>query len=144
MKKRAISLVSILLMFTFLLSSCTMKDADEELIEMEHSLKEGETTDVWGIQLSVRNITSTGMTLICQQSGGDPTGELHTGSYYYLEEKLEGDWVKVERLELESDVGWTDEAWIILMEDTVEWEIDWEWLYGELPIGRYRIGKEIT
>jgi Big-like domain-containing protein len=144
MKKKAIFLLVISFMLTFLLSACAMKDTDEEHIEMEISLKEGETTDVWGIQLSVRNITSTGMTLICQQSGGKPTGELHTGSYYFLKRKSGEDWVKVEKLEPEDDVAWTDEAWTIPMDDTVAWEIDWEWLYGKLPIGRYRIGKEIT
>ena len=29
------------------------------------------------------------------------------------------------------------------MEATTVWEIDWNWLYGELPAGKYRIGKEI-
>ena len=43
----------------------------------------------------------------------------------------------------DKEVGWTAEAWIIPMNDTVEWEVDWEWLYGSLTEGRYRIGKEI-
>jgi len=126
--KRTIFLVIGLLILTFLLSACT-KDTDVEPI-----------SDVWGIQLSAREVTPTGMTLICQQSGGEPTGDLHTGSYYSLEKKVKEDWVEVEGL----DVGWTTEAWPIPMNDTIKWEVDWEWLYGELPIGRYRIGKGIT
>ncbi len=35
------------------------------------------------------------------------------------------------------------EAWIIHRDDILEWEVDWEWLYGELPMGRYRMSKEI-
>lgn len=101
-------------------------------------------TDTWGIELSARNIRPTGMTLICNQSGGESTGELHTGSYYFLEEEIDGKWIEVETLDLEYDLAWTDEAWVIPMNDTVGWEVDWEWLYGELPIGRYRMGKEIT
>ena len=29
-------------------------------------------------------------------------------------------------------------------DECVRWEIDWEWLYGSLPDGIYRLGKEIT
>lgn len=114
--------------------------------ELEKNL-EDESTDIidsWGIELSARNIRPTGMTLICNQSGGESTGELHTGSYYFLEEEIDGEWIEVEIFDLEYDLAWTDEAWVIPMNDTVGWEIDWEWLYGELPIGRYRMGKEIT
>ena len=45
---------------------------------------------------------------------------------------------------IDGEIGWTQEAWIIPMNDSCEWEINWEWLYGKLPIGKYRIGKEIT
>ena len=34
-------------------------------------------------------------------------------------------------------------AWIIPINDSCEWEINWEWLYGQLPAGKYRVGKEI-
>lgn len=44
----------------------------------------------------------------------------------------------------EYDIGWTLEAWLIPMNDTVEWQVNWEWLYGKLPSGHYRIGKGIT
>ena len=27
--------------------------------------------------------------------------------------------------------------------DTCQWEVNWEWLYGNVPNGKYRIGKEI-
>lgn len=143
MKRKTRSLIVILLIFISLLSACAT-GKDTEVIKEKISLKEDETTDIWGVQLSARNITPTGMTLICSQSGGDPTGDLQTGSYYSLEEKLEEEWLEVDTLDLEHDLAWTDEAWTIPMNDTVEWEVDWGWLYGELPIGRYRMGKEIT
>ena len=43
-----------------------------------------------------------------------------------------------------AEVYWTDEALLIKKEDVTRWEIDWAWLYGKLPEGKYRIGKEIT
>ena len=44
---------------------------------------------------------------------------------------------------IDGEIGWTEEAWMIPMEDATEWEINWEWLYGKLPVGKYRVGKEI-
>ena len=98
----------------------------------------------WGIALTAEDVSPTGLTLTCTQSGGSPTGELQTGSYYSLE-VLEGEsWTAVEQRPQEYDVAWTAEAWVIPMEDSVQWTVDWDWLYGSLPAGTYRLGKEIT
>lgn len=105
---------------------------------------EKEITDDWGIQLTATNVTSSKLILVCKQSGGEPTGDLQTGSYYFLEEHIDNEWLPVEMLPSEHKVAWTEEAWIIPMNDTTQWDVDWAWLYGELPVGDYRIGKEIT
>lgn len=44
---------------------------------------------------------------------------------------------------IDGEIGWTSEAWMIPMNSEREWEANWEWLYGKLPAGTYRIGKEI-
>ena len=116
-------------------------------LETNHPQKDPDTIYVlgdeseWGIELQVTNISPEGLTIECTQSGGNPSGELQTGSYYIVEKETEGGWEPVPYL-LDS-VGWTEEAWIIPKNDTVTWEVDWEWLYGELSAGDYRIGKEI-
>ena len=99
--------------------------------------------DTLGIKLTTTKITPTGLTLVFNQSGGNPTGDLQTGSMYWLEVQTDNQWVSVETLPSENDVAWTAEAYIISMNDNTEWEVNWEWLYGELPKGNYRIGKEI-
>jgi len=117
-------------------------------LETNHPQKDPDTIYVlndeseWGIELQVTNISSKGLTMECTQSGGDPSGELQTGSYYVVEKKTDGGWEPLKYLLY--NVGWTSEAWIIPKNDTVAWEVDWEWLYGELPAEDYRIGKEIT
>ncbi len=98
----------------------------------------------WGITLSAENVTPAGLTLVCTQSGGTPTGELQTGSWYILERFTEEGWTEVEWVPQEYDVAWTAEAWNIPKEDTVEWKVDWEWLYGKLSPGTYRIGKSVN
>lgn len=94
--------------------------------------------ETWGIRLSTTNISSTGLTLKCSQFEGESTGELQTGSYYFLEERIDNQWVYVEMLPSEDGRAWT-----IPMGDKVEWEVDCKELYGELPKGEYRIGKKI-
>ncbi len=99
----------------------------------------------WGVTLTATNITPTGLTLQCTQSGGRPTGDLQTGSWYVLETWTQQDgWQQVNYRPQEYEPMWTQEAWTIPINDTCEWKVNWEWLYGQLPEGKYRIGKEIT
>ncbi len=99
--------------------------------------------DTWGIKLIASNVSPTGLTLLFNQSGGNPLGDLQTGSFYWLEALIDNQWIPVEMLPSAKNIGWTDEAYIINMNDITEWKVNWEWLYGELPFGSYRIGKEI-
>lgn len=69
---------------------------------------------------------------------------MQTGSWYIVEHwTKERGWTEVVYA-IDGNIGWTEEAWMIPMENEIEWEVDWEWLYGVLPTGKYRIGKEIT
>lgn len=97
----------------------------------------------WGVTLTAENITPTGAIIKCTQSSGETTGELQTGSWYIVENWTQEDGWKEMPYVIDDEIGWTAEAWMIPAEDTVEWEVRWEWLYGELPTGKYRIGKEI-
>ena len=99
--------------------------------------------ETWGVILTAENITSTGVTIRCMQSGGELTGELQTGSWYILETwTREYGWKELPYV-IDGEIGWTSEAWLIPKNATCEWEVDWEWLYGEVPSGKYRIGKSI-
>ena len=99
--------------------------------------------DELGVSLSAEEVTPTGLKLVCMQVGDGPTGELQTGSWFALQQKDEqGEWVDVPAL-LE-DVAFTDEAYMIYTNGATEWEVNWEYLYGELPAGEYRIAKKIN
>lgn len=102
------------------------------------------SANTWGVTFAAENVTPTGMTLVCTQSGGDATGSLETGSYYVIERMMPDNcWVPVE-LVIEGELVWTAEAWIISRDGETSWEVNWEWLYGTLPGGVYRLGKQIT
>ena len=98
----------------------------------------------WGVTLKAENITANGLTLVCTQTGGEATGSLQTGSWYIIEKWTQATgWTEVDYVSQEYDITWTQEAYMIPKEEKIEWEVNWEWLYGKLPTGKYRIGKEI-
>lgn len=99
--------------------------------------------DPWGVKLTAKNITPSGLTIVCTQQDGEPTGELQTASYYGLEMLQDGEWVAVELLPMEYELAWTSEAWMIPNNAETEWEVNWSRLYGELPAGSYRISKSV-
>lgn len=109
---------------------------DEKDDELEK--KEDEGFPDWGITLSVKDVTDSGLTLVCTQSGGEADGELQTGSDYKLIVSKEA-WEDVPTII--EDYGWTAEAYMIAKDDVTEFEINWEWLYGKLPKGTYRLTK---
>ena len=102
-------------------------------------------TPDWGVTITAEDVTPSGAVLHFAQSGGSPTGELNTGTYFTLERKSGSQWKAVPYADGldESAIGWDDVAWIIPMGGSADFETDWAWLYGELDKGEYRIGKEI-
>lgn len=97
-----------------------------------------DSPDDWGITLSVKNVTANGATVVFKQSGGNPSGELNTGSYYRLEHKNEE-----MAFIFEGETAWTSEAYMIPKDGEVEMEVNWQWIYGTLEPGTYRIVKEV-
>ena len=95
----------------------------------------------WAITMEAENVTASGLTLVVTQSGGVLPGTLTTGAPYFLQKNENDAWVSVEPL-LEA-WGWTTEGWIVPVDDTVRWTVNWAWLFGELEPGQYRIGKDI-
>ena len=111
---------------------------DEEYSYVDEKNKEDEGFPDWGITLSVKDVTDSGLTLVCTQSRGEADGELQTGSDYKLIVLKEA-WEDVPTII--EDYGWTAEAYMIAKDDVTEFEINWEWLYGKLPKGTYRLTK---
>lgn len=123
--------------------SCAVGMKTIQGVEYEFDEKGELVPEKWGVELTAENVTPTGLKVVFTLSDGEPTGELSTGSYYTIERYEKGEWQRVEYLPQEYDIGWTAESLGLLPDDPNEYSIKWEWLYGELPEGRYRIGKEV-
>ncbi len=105
-------------------------------------IKYGEVYD-WGITLEAKNVTPTSMTLVISQSGGNLKGEINTGTPYELSVWNGSFWERQPYREGVGDVAWNMPAFNIPTGSEREFEINWEWLYGALPAGKYRISKEL-
>lgn len=99
----------------------------------------------WGAVLTAGNVTPTGMTLVLSRVEGCPTGALQTGTWYRLERQENGVWTELETLSLEGNVSWDSIAWLFPKpgQEGYEHDVNWEWLYGALPAGQYRMVKEV-
>jgi len=93
----------------------------------------------WGITLTAKNVTLSGATIVCAQSGGEITGELNTGEEYFIEVKNGDTWEPVPTVI--DDYGWDSVAYMVTLDGTTVWDVNWDWLYGELENGTYRLGK---
>ena len=102
---------------------------------------ESKTIDKWGVYLTPYDVTPQGMTVCIEQFGGNATGELQTGSWYELQYTTGDGWTPLEPI-IDNGV-WTALAYGIKNNDVTEFDIDWQWLYGELPAGDYRLAKKI-
>ena len=61
------------------------------------------------------------------------------GEFFSLDKKVNDKWVEVPVIQ----GGFDDPALHINAKHTREWDINWEWIYGELTKGDYRIIKEV-
>lgn len=104
-------------------------------------------SSVWNLNMTVDNISPTGLRLCFTQSGwfpGSATGSLRYGAAFGLE-RFDGEsWVPVEKVTGDEVTAWATVAYLIQLDDTVSHTGDWSWLYGELPPGRYRIVKDVS
>lgn len=64
------------------------------------------------------------------------------GEYFDLEKKINEIWYKVP-VTIDSDYGFNSIGYDLSSGDDREWAVDWNWLYGSLEPGEYRIIKDI-
>lgn len=121
----------------------------EQVLDILDSLKfeqvkseESEIKEL-GLTLDITNITPVSATLIFQQDGGNPTGTLEFGEHFIIEKYENEQWKEVPII-AEVAYGFEGIAYNISKESTTEFEINWEWLYGKLEPGEYRIGKSVN
>lgn len=98
--------------------------------------------DPWGLSLEVKDVTPTGLALVITQQGGSPTGQLQYGSDYTLEVRTGDTWQEVPDI-VEGNFAWDDIAYLVTMDGQTEETVNWDWLFGPLSPGHYRLSKRV-
>ena len=117
------------------------------LTSPENQVEEPPENASWNLKMGVTDVSATGLAVKFVQSGifpGSDRGQLMYGTDYTLERLENGQWAEVEALPQENPVGWATVGYTIGLNSIAKHHIDWEWLYGKLPAGQYRIGKSVT
>ena len=98
--------------------------------------------DTIAVSMSVSNVTPSGLTVHLRQYDKRDTEELTYGEEYQLERFNGTDWEEVPQI---IDNGaFNAIGYALPAEGEAEIETNWEWLYGRLSPGRYRITKTIV
>ncbi len=94
-----------------------------------------------GVSMDVSNITPSGATVHFYRFDTEGSGELSYGESFTLEMDNDGKWEEVPVIT--ENAAFNDIAHIIPANETCEIQTDWEWLYGTLTPGTYRIRKTV-
>lgn len=98
----------------------------------------------WGLVLSVKDVTSTGLTMVFTHSGDNTNEELFINQAYHLCVFENGVWRNVEYAGMIEEWLHGDYKIAIPINDTLERSYDWKFEYGTLPTGNYKIGIKIS
>ena len=94
-------------------------------------------TQLENVSISISDISLTGATIIIKDTNNQP---YTYGAWYKIEKQFDGEWQEVKTIR--DDYAFNSIAYLPDENNEVKFEIDWEWLYGELSLGSYRILKE--
>lgn len=135
MKQKMILLIVLLILVVIIIPSIVLIICG--------NMEETEQIDPkWGIVQSVEDVTPTGLTIVWNRDNAENTVDLVTGEGYNLEKKTPFGWRTVPTII--EEYGVNAMGYLITVHRDGRQEIDWEWLYGELTKGTYRIWKTIS
>lgn len=99
--------------------------------------------DTWGLALSVKDATPTGATVVFVQEDIGKNVGLACGVDYWIEKQSTENPEEWSKVEAYTEPGWIEIAWLFERGKDYETKLDWDWLYGELEPGTYRIVKKM-
>ena len=95
-------------------------------------------TELENVSISISDVSPTGATIIIKDTNNTP---YIYGEWYKIEKEKDGKWYDIETVI--DDYCFESIGYIPNDNKEVKYTIDWEWLYGELPVGNYRLLKNI-
>ena len=92
---------------------------------------------VENVTMTVSNVTPTGVTVVIQDDNREP---FVYGEWFVIEREKDGVWYEVKTKI--TDHGFNEIGWLTDEHGQLTMTVNWEWLYGKLPAGQYRILKQ--
>ncbi|WP_100407833.1 immunoglobulin-like domain-containing protein [Bacillus solitudinis] len=138
MKRYLCSLFCLAISLT-LLSGC---NSDQSVETTDWKPTKYETVNnLDGVTMIVKEgtVSSTGLTVIFENNSNK---QCVYGEDFWLEKKIKGRWYQVP-VALDGNYGFSSIGYDLASSDVKEWTADWDWLYGSLDTGEYRILKDI-
>ncbi len=124
MKKLTV-LFSVLLCISGLLTGCSKESVYQP-------------SEVENVSISIDDISPTGATVTIK----DTNTEAHVyGELYIIEKETFGKWYEMKPII--SNYAFNGSGYLPNEKGEIEFKVDWEWLYGELPSGNYRLLKQV-
>lgn len=105
-----------------------------EMIESEYTV-----TVVDGVSISIMDVTNKGAMVVIKDINKNP---YVYGEWYQIEELREGKWYSVNTII--DNYGFNEMGYLVNDDNEVKFSVDWEWLYGELSNGNYRMLKQVN
>ena len=117
-------LAAIFLIFAVLMAGCAKESAYQP-------------TGAANATMAVSDVTPTGITVTIQDANPEP---FVYGEWYVIEQQKDGSWYEVKAKI--TDYGFNEIGWLTDERGELTMTVEWEWLYGDLPAGHYRILKQ--
>lgn len=150
--KRNMFLVFCIVVTLIALSGCVGSYNSYSAEGIENTAQSAETTDweltTYDIVNNFNDVTMTVKEGTVSSSGLTVTFEYNSdnqciyGEYFWLEKKINGKWYQVP-VPIDGYYGFEDIGYDLAYGENVEWEVNWNWIYGSLDTGEYRIVKDI-
>ena len=94
-------------------------------------------TGAENVTMMISAVTPTGATVTIQDSNEEP---FVYGEWFQIEREKDGVWYEVKTKI--SNYGFNEIGWLTDESGELTMDVNWEWLYGKLPAGHYRILKQ--
>lgn len=97
------------------------------------------TTKIKNVSISIKDISLTGATITIKDTNNPP---YTYGEWYKIEKQINDKWYEL--TPLKDNYGFNEIGYLPDNNNEVKFVIDWSMLYGELPLGSYRILKQVN
>ena len=134
MKKIVLILCNLIIIS--ILTGCN-KDNEKFIVK-----KSAELNEIDGVTMTIKDKTlnETGATIIIT----DNTGKNNIyGEEYRIDKLVNDKWEKMNII-VDGNYAWTLIGYYVDEDNKLEMKINWEWLYGKLDSGEYRIVKSLS